>query len=189
MAHPNMFESGHYALVLQHMMEYEVVIDFLDTKGYDILLGYSTLDIVVGEEVELIFRYDGVSYLMSMFILGTETDRFEPIGCTAGSWAVMKLDFSRLLASRRVGRRLQLAISGSTGTISLSRRFPYIYESVYTRIISIFGLMRFYEWYELQSATRSGKMRSGHTSTMHPMAAADTVNCWATRISSLQTAG
>ena len=54
-----MFTSGHYAAIIDYMTEYAVMEDFLDVAGVSGLPGLPTLDLVLGEEVELLHKVDG----------------------------------------------------------------------------------------------------------------------------------
>ena len=55
----NMFESGEYAAVLTYMTEHIVDIDFFDASGVPVLPGVAMLDLMVGEEVEVLYEHDG----------------------------------------------------------------------------------------------------------------------------------
>ena len=55
----NMFESGEYAVVLAYMTEHIVDIDSFDASGVPVLPGVAMLDLMVGEEVEVLYKHDG----------------------------------------------------------------------------------------------------------------------------------
>ncbi|KIW01900.1 uncharacterized protein PV09_06743 [Verruconis gallopava] len=79
MAHLDMLKSGDYAAVIAYVTEYVVVVDFLHSSEI-------TLDLVVGEEVEVIFRDDEKWWFGRL--IGTHEKGVFPASCVRKKWPV-----------------------------------------------------------------------------------------------------